>query len=400
MNEPQPHVFNIMFVITSMPVGGAEILLTNMIRQMDRNLGNPQICCLKEMGVLGEELASEIPVYENMIRHKYDVGIMGRLRRLYKDNKIDAVVTVGAGDKMFWGRLAAKRARVPVILSALHSTGWPDGVGRLNRILTPITDGFIAVAENHGKFLVEGENFPPEKVFVVPNGVDTNRFQHSPESRADWRSKVGIPTEAPTIGIVAALRPEKNHKLFLKVAAQVNKSHPETHFVVAGDGPIRGDLEQQAADLQIKDKVHFLGSVSDIPGVLSMLDVFALTSDNEASPVSILEAMSCGLPVVATDVGSVSQSVIESTTGYLVPTHNVEAATSAWLKLLNNRDIATEFGTNGRDHVLQYSSLEKMTDSYLDLISGIYQRKILNRPDTSQLKMLSLDYPVNTVNQH
>ena len=169
MNDPQPHVFNIMFVITSMPVGGAEILLMNMIRQMDRNLGNPHICCLKEKGVLGEELASEIPVYENMIRHKYDVGIMGRLKRLYKENKIDAVVTVGAGDKMFWGRLAAKRARVPVILSALHSTGWPDGVGRLNRILTPITDGFIAVAENHGKFLVEGENFPSEKVFVIPN---------------------------------------------------------------------------------------------------------------------------------------------------------------------------------------------------------------------------------------
>ena len=92
------------------------------------------------------------------------------------ERQIDAVVTVGAGDKMFWGRLAAYFARVPVIASALHSTGWPDGIGRLNRWLTPITDAFIAVADTHGQFLIDQERLPPEKVFVIPNGVDTSRF--------------------------------------------------------------------------------------------------------------------------------------------------------------------------------------------------------------------------------
>ena len=89
------------------------------------------------------------------------------------------IITVGAGDKMFWGRLAAHLAGVPVIVSALHSTGWPDGVGRINRWLTGITDGFIAVADAHGEFLRDCERFPPERVHVIRNGVDCARFRGS-----------------------------------------------------------------------------------------------------------------------------------------------------------------------------------------------------------------------------
>lgn len=379
-----------MFVITSMPVGGAETLLVNMIRQMDPKRCKPHLCCLKEKGVLGEKLADEIPVFHHQIRHKYDIGVMGRLTKLFKENQIDAVITVGAGDKMFWGRLAAKRAKVPVILSALHSTGWPDGVGKLNRILTPITDGFIAVAGDHGKFLVEQEKFPLEKVFVIPNGVDTIRFQRNDTARSEWRTKLRISDEAPVVGIVAALRPEKNHRLFLDVAAQVKKSHPEVRFLIAGDGPIRGELEEYSRQLDLEQEVNFLGSVDDIPGLLSTLDLFALTSDNEASPVSILEAMACRLPVVATDVGSINQSVLEDQTGYRVPTRNVAAATRAWLKLLNSPQKARQFGNAGREHVVQYGSLQSMTDGYLDLISGLYQRKVLNRRTTPELSMLSV----------
>jgi hypothetical protein len=87
--------------------------------------------------------------------------------------EIDAIVTVGAGDKMFWGRLAARLAGVPVVAAALHSTGWPDVVGRLNRWLPPFTDAFIACAPTHGRYLIEQECFPAERVHVVPNGVDT-----------------------------------------------------------------------------------------------------------------------------------------------------------------------------------------------------------------------------------
>jgi len=163
----------VMFLVTSMPVGGAETLLAALVRQLDRRWFAPEIGCLKERGPLGEELAAELPVHHDLLAHKYDLRIWPRLVRLLRERQIDAVVTVGAGDKMFWGRLAARRVGVPVILSALHSTGWPDGVGRLNRLLTPITDGFIAVADSHGAFMIAEERFPAEKVFVIPNGVDT-----------------------------------------------------------------------------------------------------------------------------------------------------------------------------------------------------------------------------------
>ncbi len=120
-------------------------------------------------------MAREIPVFSHLLSHKYDLRVLPRLRRLLVRRQTEAVVTVGAGDRMFWGRLAARLAGVPVVLTALHSTGWPDVVGRLNRLLTPITDGFIAVAEEHGRYLREVERFPPHKVFVIPNGVDTER---------------------------------------------------------------------------------------------------------------------------------------------------------------------------------------------------------------------------------
>src|SRR5688572_22901172 len=147
--------FRVMFMLTDMRIGGAETLTANVIRRLDRARFAPELCCLKERGILGDALADEIPVHANLLASKYDLRVGARLVRLLRHRQIDAVVTVGAGDKMFWGRLAAKRAGVPVIISALHSTGWPDGIGRLNRMLTPITDAFIAVAQAHGRFLIE-----------------------------------------------------------------------------------------------------------------------------------------------------------------------------------------------------------------------------------------------------
>ena len=99
-----------MFLLTSMPIGGAETLLVNLVRRFDPTRITPLIGCLKEKDVLGVELEKEISIFENLIHHKYDFAVTGRLRKLFKKENIDAVITVGAGDKMFWGRLAARRA--------------------------------------------------------------------------------------------------------------------------------------------------------------------------------------------------------------------------------------------------------------------------------------------------
>ena len=131
------------------------------------------------------------------------------------------------------------------------------------------------------------------------------------------RSELGLTPTTPVAGIVAALRPEKDHLQFLRAAAIVLRRVPEAVFLIVGDGPLRPGLEAAAAELGIAQAVRFLGTRSDIPGLLAAMDVFVLTSQMEANPVSILEAMATSRPVVAPNVGSIAESVDDGVTGYL-----------------------------------------------------------------------------------
>ena len=363
----------VMFLTTSMPVGGAETLLVDLVRGLDRARFAPEVACLKERGPLGEQLAREISVYCELIRHKLDLRVLPRLWRLLRSRQIDAVVTVGAGDKMFWGRLAARLAGVPVVVSALHSTGWPDSVGSLNRLLTPLTDGFIGVADAHAEHLVTCECFPREKVHTIYNGVDTNRFV--PGDGRAIRDTLGLPHSALVVGIVAALRPEKNHELFLRGAATICEQLPETHFLVIGDGPQRSEIERLASQLSISEQTHLLGSRSDIPAILCALDVLALTSHNEASPVSILEALSCQVPVVAAEVGSVPETVLPGETGLLFAAGDLDGYVSATLRLLQDAALRQKLGKCGRQRVVDERSLSAMVNGYETLLKGLFDAK-------------------------
>jgi glycosyltransferase involved in cell wall biosynthesis len=369
----------IMFVITDMRVGGAETLLVNLIRKLDRSRFSPELCCLKELGPLGEVLAKEIPTYEWVIGHKYDVGVLGRLARLMRDRGVDAVVTVGTGgDKMFWGRLAGRKAGASVILSALHSTGLPDHVEFLNRLLVPITDGFIGVAKPHGEYLARSEGCPRRKVFVIPNGVDTDKFSPQ-EPDESLERELNLAIDQPVATIVAALRPEKNHELFLKMAARVLRDEPAARFLVIGDGPRRSELEQLTAQLGITASVSFLGTRSDVPRLLGLTDVLVLSSHMEANPVSILEALACGKPVVATNVGSIFESVEEGVSGYLVPPGDEAALAARVVELFRQPEKARMMGLAGRDHVQRNWSLDRMVNGYQDLVEKIYLAKWARR---------------------
>jgi len=365
----------VFFVITSMPVGGAEVLLSNLIRQLDRDRFQPHLICLKELGELGKQLSAELPTWHDLLKSKWDLGILSRLTKIFHDHEASAVITVGAGDKMFWGRLAACRAHVPVICSALHSTGWPDGVGRLNRMLTHWTDGFIAVAQSHGEFLAKFEKFPQHKVHVIPNGVDTSRFQPKPEKRHSIRRQLHIPPSAPLVGIVAALRPEKNHLLLVHSAVRILTQHPECHFLIIGDGPQRPLIEQHIAEVGLQHRFHLLGNRHDTPDLLAALDVFTLCSLNEANPVSILEALASGVPVVSTAVGSIHETVIDGQTGFLVPSENAVALAARVCEVLRSPNLAQQLGRNGREHIVRGWSLDAMVSGYENLISKIYDTK-------------------------
>lgn len=365
----------VMFVITCMPVGGAETLLVNLVRRLDRELFAPELCCLKYFGPLGETLAEEIPAFSGLLRHKYDLRVLGRLTRLLRRRNIDAVVTVGTGgDKMFWGRLAAWRAGVPVIASALHSTGLPDHVEWLNRRLAPITDAFIGVAQSHSLYLVEHEGCPAHKVHAIPNGVDIDRFRPL-EPQPELRASLGLNATGPVAAIVAALRPEKNHELFLRAARRILDLHADAQFLVIGDGDLRPRLEALRDELRLTGAVRFLGTRGDVPELLSLVDVLMLTSHMEASPVSILEALACGKPVVATRVGSIPETVRDGESGYLVDAGDVEALAERVNLLFSDPARARRFGAIGRNTVVENASLECMVEGYQDLLASIYACK-------------------------
>ena len=368
-----------MFVITNMPVGGAETLLVNLVRRLDRDRFAPELCCLKHFGPLGEVLAKEVPAFTGLLSHKYDFAVFGRLRRLMAQRQIDAVVTVGTGgDKMFWGRLAARAAGAPVICSSLHSTGLPDHVELPNRLLAPMTDAFIAVAPSHGEYLVRHEGCPRRKVRVIPNGVDTDRF-HPRQPDRNIQQEFGLESARPVAGIIAALRPEKNHELFLQAAAIVHASRPQARFLIVGDGPEREALEQRAAALRVADAVRFLGTRDDIPEVLSVINVLLLTSHMEANPVSILEALAAERPVIATRVGSVPETVADGENGYLVAPGDAETLAARTIELFDHPEHAEALGRAGRETVLHHWSIDRMVEGYQELIAEIYDRK-LGRP--------------------
>jgi glycosyltransferase involved in cell wall biosynthesis len=209
---------------------------------------------------------------------------------------------------------------------------------------------------------------------VIPNGVDVDRFAVGDE-RSRVRQELGIGDATPVVGIVAALRPEKNHELFLCVAALVRREVPDARFVIVGDGDLRAVLEAHAQALGVADAVHFLGNRDDVPRLLAAFDVFLLTSRMEANPVSILEAFAAGKPVVAPRVGSVADSVAEGVSGYLTAPDDAAEACRRVVELLRNPSQASRMGRAGQQAVREHWSLDRMVRGYEDLITAVYERK-------------------------
>lgn len=397
----QPGFLRVMFVNTSMPVGGAETLLMNLMRSFDRDQICPEFCCLKDFGPIGEELSSEFTGFRNLLAHKYDSRVLPNMIQLFRQRQVDAIVTVGAGDKMFWGRLAGWLAGVPVVLSALHSTGWPDTVGWLNRQLTPITDSFIAVAPEHGRYLVLNEKLPLHKVRVIPNGVDTDRFRPSTKDGERIRRELGLEPEDRLCGVVAALRPEKNLELLLKAFRSVVPLIPSVHLAIVGDGPERQKLTQLAEQWNLADRIHFLGTRRDVPQILNAFDVFALSSRMEANPVSILEALACGVPVVAPNVGSIPDTVQHLSNGRLTRPLDAGDLTQHLVELLQSRDLSRRMGRQGRQDVLSGWTLKHMVNGYTQLIRETYLAKTQQGPAQTSLRLVdasSKTHPIESNN--
>src|ERR1700761_8364397 len=192
--------------------------------------------------------------------------------------------------------------------------------------------------------------YPVDKIRIIHNGVDPAGYDPAGEEQA--RTRLGLDPHRPVVGIVAAMRPEKDHVLLLQAAQRLISEFPDLTVLVIGDGPMRTQIEKTVAELGLAGHVRLLGNRSDVPGLLPALNVFTLCSYTiECFPMALLEAMAAGRAAVGTDVGGVGEMLADGTTGYLVPPHDPDALADRLGRILRDRPLQHRMGAAARARV-------------------------------------------------
>jgi glycosyltransferase involved in cell wall biosynthesis len=345
----------VLFLEPTLPLGGAERVLFDLVTRLDRDRFRPVVCCLKTPGAIGEALAARgVPVYHDLLSYRYSPAVLPRLVGLLRRERIQVIHTIHQPLNNFWAVLAGRLAGGPVLVSSVHATRSTSHRGRamlLNRLIGPRLDAVVALAELHRQFLIDEWRIDPAKIRVIPNGIDLARFGCGGRLS---RAELGLPTDAPIAGVLAVLRPEKAHDNFLRAATVVRSQLPAAHFALIGDGPERARLEAIARTQRLADRVHFLGRRDDVEQVLPLLDVSVLPSRTEAFPLSVLEAMAASRPVVVTDVGALREIVANGENGLIVPSEDVDALAAAILRVLRDPVLARALGEVGRRRAQEF----------------------------------------------
>ncbi|OZM79404.1 glycosyltransferase [Pseudonocardia sp. MH-G8] len=352
-----------MFVVPDLGTGGAERHVVTLAPALDPARFTVSVVCIGDEGALFTTLTRQgVPGRALHSRYRRLRALLG-LIRIMRRERPDVVITRGYNADTL-GRIAAALTRVPRSVVWVHNSSdiTPRSPVRrvVYRLLDAVTSAYYGVAEVQRGYLVDQLGFPESKIEVIENGVDPARFRPPPPGeRARVARELGISPTGPTIGILAVLRPEKDHSTALHAMRTVLDEIPDARLVLIGDGPARGALEQLAEELGIARSVVFAGARSDVAPLLAVVDVVLLSSYTECFPLAVLEAMACGLPVVGTDVGGVPEMIDDGTTGRLVPPRDPRAMAEALIKLLRDPEPAAEMGRAARRRVEERFTLER-----------------------------------------
>lgn len=371
-------------VITSLQTGGAEKILYRHLRTNRKGGGTKKtpassaVLCLKSPGPTGESIR-ELGVPVRALR--MDESPFSAVLQLYKflvDFDPDLVQTwLYHADLV--GGLIARIQRRPVVWS-LH---WENPMGRTLKRSTRlvarlnawggswIPDHIIScsktAAEAHVQF-----GYPEEKMSMIPNGFELDQFRPDSQCRTEVRDELGIPSKAPVVGMVARHHPQKDHENFLHAAVLAQQRIPSLHFVLAGTD-VRPEVDpfREYHHQFEPGTLHLLGHRNDIPRLMPMLDVASLSSNSEAFPMVLGEAMASGVPCVATDVGDVAHLLGD--TGIVVPPEDSEALANGWIQLFEGSDeYREELGRAARKRVQEKFSQEAVIEQY----ESVYERLI------------------------
>ena len=368
--------YRILYIITQGILGGAQ----THIRHLCENL--KEDCDVHvAVGVYGplvENLSQEgiavhvVPSLVRPISLFKDIGGLRELKRLIKSVKPDLISTHSSKAGIL-GRLAAKACGVPVIFTA-HGWAFTEGVPPTKRLIyigaerlaAKWADKIICVSENDRKLALGCGVSTEEQLITIHNGM--------PLISGTFNNNKGEEDKTVEFIMVARFSEPKDHQLLLHAVQQINSQNDYT-FSLVGDGELLEKTGSLCFQLNIDEKVRFLGSRQDVPELLAGADVFVLTSNWEGLPRSIIEAMRAGLPVIASDVGGVNELVEEGVTGYLVPRGDVETLRARLETLIDNPELRQQMGMAGYERFIEKFTFDRMLKETVKVYEEVLQKQ-------------------------
>lgn len=378
---------HVLHLIDGLKIGGAEILLRELSVGLVRRGFHVSIG-YSSSGPLVQELAAlGLPLTRLPRLMRIDpllfFGMISLIRR-----ESPQIVHTHLFKSDFHGRLAARIAGTPVVVSTLHSVDrWAQerSLGRSYGWTARFADRLIAVSEDVRRFHVAQTGVSEEKLVIIENGVDIGRFAGLESAGRAIRKELGFDHTALVFGIVGRLTPPKDHSTFLKAAELILQKAPQARFLIVGDGPLRKDLALQAQKIGLGEALIFTGLRKDIPAVLAALDVLVFSSLWEGLPVALLEGMSAARPVVATAVGGIPEVVVPDKSAFLVPPGDADALAQACLRLASDSATRRSMGQAGLERVVARYSLDVMIDRTAVLYAKLLQERGLGQLIPSQV---------------
>ncbi|WP_438014360.1 glycosyltransferase [Sorangium sp. So ce315] len=377
MTRARQHRLVIAHVLNSFQVGGAEQVVVDlaglqreaghevMVVGIDMNPGGPRADQLRARGVA---------VHMVPKRPGFDLRLPGKLAAFFAKHGV-SIVHSHNQLPLIYATAAGRLHRVPVC-HTLHGAMFDQGRRAwLRHMAAKLADAHVAVSQSTADFMLKHNEVPSSKLHVVLNGIDLSRFRPDAAARARIRAELGIPQDAWVAGAVGRLSQVKNHALLLRAAAAAGVLSDSGRLLLVGDGPEAAPLRALAGELGIGDRVVFAGERHDVPELLSSSDVFVLSSNSEGLPLSMVEAMATGLPVISTAVGGIPALVADGETGFLVPSGDVDALAAKLAVLKADPEQARAMGKRGQKLALERYSAEHMMASYMDIYEALLARR-------------------------
>jgi sugar transferase (PEP-CTERM/EpsH1 system associated) len=341
--------------------------VVNVVNGLDPALLRSSVCCLQEGGEFAARIRNRTEVVAMGLKPGNDFRLPLRLARLFRAWRVDIVHTRNA-EPFFYGLLAARLARVPVVIHSEHGRTFPEKPlrARIQRWMLSNVNAAFAVSQRLKEDLVRELGVSPGRFEVLYNGVDLDRFG-SPSTAADSRPA----GRDVVIGSVGRLVPVKNYSLLLQAMARL-PAGPASRLVLVGDGPERSLLENLAAALGLRDRVQFAGHREDVPGALQEMDIFVLPSTSEGMSNTLLEAMAGGVTAVASDVGGNSEIIENEVSGLLFPSGDIARAAGQLGRLIGDSALRERLARAAAARVRGEFSIDAMLQRYTKLYTRVW----------------------------